>query len=123
MKEKLVRLFQEGWGLTALSLAAPFLAKAQAVAPLLPQVQSLSGIQNFACTIVVNWLFTFLIILAVVFILVAAFRYLTAGGDPEKVKGASHSLIYAAVAIVVAILARAVPLIVASLFGISGFTC
>ena len=83
----------------------------------------LSGFQNFICTVVVNWLFTFLILLVVVFVLIAAFKYLTAAGDPEKVKAASSSLIYAGVAVVVALLARGLPILVGNLFGAGGFTC
>ena len=58
--------------------------------------------------------------LAVIFIIVAGFKYLTAAGDPEKVKAAGTMLIYTAVAIVVALLARAVPLIIGSFLGASG---
>jgi len=97
--------------------ALPLLAFAQqAPAP----VTSLNGVVQVICT-AVSWMFTFLIVLAVVFVLFAAFKYLTAAGDPEKVKGASHTLIYAAVAVVVAILARGFPLIIGSFFG-AGFT-
>lgn len=122
MREKLVRLAKE-YGVVTLPLLTPFLARAQFPAPIVSQVSTLSGIQGFICTFIVGWMFTFLIILSVVFVLVAAFKYLTAGGDPEKVKGASHTLIYAAIAIVVAIMARAIPLLIGSLFQVSGFNC
>lgn len=104
--------------------ALPILALAQGTAPPAP-FTSLSAFQNFICTVVVGWLFTFLIILTVVFVLLAAFKYLTAAGDPEKVKSASHTLIYAAVAIVVALFARGLPLIIGSLFagGTGGVQC
>jgi hypothetical protein len=73
------------------------------------------------CTIL-NYVFTGLIILAILFVLIAAFRYLTAGGDPEKVKSASKTLIYAAVAVAVGILAQAIPIIVGNFLGAgSGF--
>jgi hypothetical protein len=39
------------------------------------------------------------------FIIFAAFSYLTAGGDPEQVSKAKSRIIYAAVAIAVALLA------------------
>ncbi len=55
---------------------------------------------------IVNWFFAILIILAVFFIFVAAFYYLTAAGDAEKVKTAHATLIYALVAIAVALLAK-----------------
>ena len=71
------------------------------------------------CT-VFAWAFYFLIVLAVIFIIIAGFKYLTAAGDPEKVKSAGTMLIYTAVAIGVALLARAVPLIIGSFLGASG---
>jgi membrane-associated phospholipid phosphatase len=99
----------------------PFIAAAQ-TAPA-PPITSASQLQNFICTIIVGWMFTFLVILAIIFVLVAAFKYLTASGDPEKVKGASHQLIYAAVAIIVAIFAKGLPLIIGSILGASFTSC
>ena len=104
-----------------LPYVAPLLAGAQTAPP--PPITTLSGFQSFICTVIVGWMFTFLVILAIIFVLVAAFKYLTASGDPEKVKAASHQLIYAAVAIVVAIFAKGVPLIIGSIFGSSFTSC
>jgi len=88
-----------------------------------PPITSVGGIIGIMCT-VFNWMFYFLIILTVIFILFAAFKYLTAGGDPEKVKGANYMLIYAAVAVVVALIAKGFPLIVGTLVGTTGLaTC
>ena len=56
--------------------------------------------------------FIFLMVLAVIFIIWAAFNYLRAGGEPEKVKEAGNQLIYAAVAVAVALFARGFPLLV-----------
>jgi hypothetical protein len=107
-------------GLSALVL--PIIVSA-ATAPA-PPVTGLTGFQSFICNIVVGWMFTFLIILTVVFVLIAAFKYLTAAGDPEKVKSAGNTLVYAAIAIVVALFARGLPLIIESLFSTtSGVTC
>lgn len=61
-----------------------------------------------------NWLFTILLVLAVLFIIVAAYKYLFSGGGEEV--GSAHSmLIYAAVAVAVAFLARGVVYVVESL--------
>jgi len=76
-------------------------------------ITSLSAVGTSLCNIT-NWLFYFLIILAVIFIIFAAFKYLTAAGEPEKVKSASHMLLYAAIAIVVGIVAKAVPSLIGS---------
>jgi hypothetical protein len=105
-------------------IAAAFSGVTAAVLPILAMAQSLpsapftnvAGFKTFLCTVIVGWLFTFLVVLAVIFVLVAAYKYLTAAGDPEKVKAAGNTLIYAAVAIVVALFARGLPLIVESLF-------
>jgi hypothetical protein len=99
---------------------APVLALAQSTAPI--QAPSgvlsggLTGVSNELC-VIFNWMFYFLIILAIIFVVVAAFRYLFAAGDPEKVKAAGHALIYAAVAIAVALIAKAVPGVVGTLLG------
>jgi len=61
---------------------------------------------------IVTWLFTIFLIVAVVFVILAAFKYLTSGGDPEKVKEASRNLVFAAVAIAVALLAISVRFLV-----------
>lgn len=64
--------------------------------------------------VVANVIFTVLIILAVIFILFAAFYYLTAAGDPTKLEKAKTILIYAGVGIAVALVARGIPLLVRS---------
>jgi Type IV secretion system pilin len=107
------------------SLAVPLLAAAQVPQPPITApnagINSIGAVSSSLCAIT-NWLFYFLILLAVIFIIIAAYKYLTAAGDPEKVKAASHSLLYAAIAIVVAILAKAVPSLVGSIIGQNGVT-
>ena len=66
---------------------------------------------------VVNIMFTVLIIVAVVMVMYAAFLYLTAQGDPEKVKSANHTIIYAAIAIAVGIFSKGIPIMVATFLG------
>ena len=114
--------FAKNFGPSVIALALPALALAQSVptpvAPIesnIPQgnITSLQGVLNLFC-VIFAWAFYFLIALTVIFVLVAAFKYLTAGGDPEKVKSASHMLLYAAIAIVVGILAKAVPSLIGS---------
>lgn len=70
---------------------------------------------NFCALI--NWVFWLVIIMSIIFTLVAAFRYLTAAGDPEKVKRAGATLLYVVIAIVVALLAKGFPLLISSFFG------
>ena len=82
-------------------------------------ITSVGGGVGFICYLL-GWAFTLLIVLAVVFVLFAAFSYLTAGGDTEKVAKANKSLMFAAVAIVIGLIAKGVPSLVATLFGAGG---
>jgi len=77
------------------------------------RIQSVQDILQSICS-VFGWLFVALIALSMVFIVIAAFHYLTSGGDPEKSKKATSMILYAAIAVGVALLARAIPLIVIS---------
>ena len=65
-------------------------------------------------TKMLGWVYTIFFVIAAFFILFAAFTYLTAKGDPEKVKGARDQIIYAVIAIVVALLAFSIDKIVAA---------
>ena len=57
---------------------------------------------------VVRWIYTLIFIVAVLFILLAAFNFITSKGDPEKVGTAKSQLLYAIIGIAVALLAYAV---------------
>lgn len=57
-------------------------------------------------TTITDWLFGILIVVAVIFLILAAFNFITAGGDPEKVGTARQQVIYAIIGLIVAILAR-----------------
>ncbi|HUZ92911.1 MAG TPA: hypothetical protein VNG29_02835 [Candidatus Paceibacterota bacterium] len=61
-------------------------------------------------------MFYMLIALTVLLVVMAAYRYLTSQGDEEKVRNATRTITYAAVAVVVAVLAKAFPLIIQSIF-------
>ena len=76
--------------------------------PALASAQDILRDNDFidALNSIVNWLFTILLIVAVIFILIAAFNFITAAGDPEKVKTARQFVIYALIGVVVALLAR-----------------
>lgn len=61
-----------------------------------------------------NWMFTFLLLIAVIMIIYAAFLYLTSGGG-EEVGKAHKMIVYSAVAIAVATLAQGVVTVVQKL--------
>lgn len=72
---------------------------------------------------VVDVIFTVLIVAVVVFVTITAFRYLTASGDAERVAQANKALIFAAVALVVALVSKAFPIIISKFFvGFGTFT-
>lgn len=118
---KKIKRFAFDFMVPVVLLTLPIVAAAQVgggaptYAPIAP-VGSLNAVGQSLCN-VTNWLFYFLILLAVIFIILAAFKYLTAAGDPEKVKSASHMLLYAVIAIIVGIVAKAVPGLVGSFLG------
>lgn len=64
-----------------------------------------------------NWMFYILIVLSIIMVLIAAYIYLTSNGEPEKVNKATKTLTYVAIAIVVAILAKGVPVIIGDILG------
>ncbi len=95
--KKLINVAKEfSPSIIALVMAVPAFAFAQLSAPpsgggvtpvSVPQgnISSLSGVLQLLCN-VFGWAFYFLIVLAVIFVLYAAFKYLTAAGEPEKGK-------------------------------------
>ena len=84
------------------------------------EVNSVADIKSKVLCPIVTVMFWAFMIVAVIMGIWSAFLYLTSGGDSEKVKTATKSLTYAAIAIVVAILANSFPLIVGSIFRLSG---
>lgn len=115
MKKLLTSIF-----FTGLS-AAPFLALAQGGSGIVTEVplpsnapRTFEGFIGIFNTLI-NWFFTILLIVAIIYILLAAYNYLTAAGDDDKVKKAHKMLIYAVVGIAVALLAQGVRFVVAQL--------
>ncbi|MCL2094672.1 hypothetical protein FWH13_00965 [Candidatus Saccharibacteria bacterium] len=53
-------------------------------------------------------------VLSVIFIIVGGIRYITSGGDAEKVKKAKNTILYACIGLAVAILAGAIALFIAN---------
>ncbi|MDI6734326.1 MAG: hypothetical protein QMD50_02425 [Patescibacteria group bacterium] len=97
----------------ALSLTMPLLAAAQFTTVAPPPVTTVTQVYNLTVRIL-TYLQTFFWIIAAIFIVLAAFQYLTAAGDEEKVKKAKQMIIYAVVAIAIALISTAVVGIVRS---------
>jgi hypothetical protein len=66
----------------------------------------------------VTYLYTAFYIVAVGFILLAAFNYLQGGTNPEKIKAAKSQLKYAVIAITIALIASGMSLIISSVLGL-----
>jgi hypothetical protein len=91
-----------------------FLAQAQITSPTASGVvTSIDQVWRVINTIV-KWVYWFFFAMAVLFIILAAFTYLTAGGDPGRVKKANTQLIYAIVAVAVALIAYGIEALVRS---------
>jgi hypothetical protein len=52
-----------------------------------------------------NWVFAIFLAISIIYIVLAAFQFVTGGGDPAQVTAARQKLIYAAVGIAIALLA------------------
>lgn len=96
-------------------LAGQGSAMAQQAQPITPVPAPGSSVQGTApitsvgqavglLQLIVNWVFYIFWMLVGVFILWAAFDYLMAGGDPKKTESAKNKLIYAVIAVVIALL-------------------
>ena len=111
------KLFKLARIVTAVGFGAPLLAFAQPPdlgdSPI-ESISDLLGPLGIICTIF-RWLFGLLVLVAIIFILLAAFKYVTAGGDAEKIKEANKQILFAAIAVVIAFVARSVPAIVITL--------
>jgi hypothetical protein len=92
------------------ALLVPVLAFAQNTPPPITKVQQLVDLM---CT-AFDYLFYGLIALSIIMIVFAAFNYVTAGDNAEKVSKANKIILYAAIGIAVALIAKGVPLIVAN---------
>jgi len=67
---------------------------------------------------IVNWVFAIFLGISALFIILAAFQFLTAGGSADKVAEARDKLLYAAIGIGVAVLSRAIVPIVRNILNL-----
>jgi len=65
----------------------------------------------------VDWIFVVLIVLAVVFTILGAFNIMMSQGDPGKVDSGRNNIMYAAIGLIAAFIARAIPSIVKAIMG------
>lgn len=67
---------------------------------------------------VTDWIFAGITALVVIFVLMGAFNLLTAAGTPDKIKTGRDYIIYAAIGMLVALLAKAIPAIVKAIMNL-----
>ncbi|MFA5767047.1 MAG: hypothetical protein WC919_03935 [Candidatus Paceibacterota bacterium] len=67
-----------------------------------------------------NWIFALVLAVAAVFLIVAGFLFVTAGGNPENVNKARGMLINALIGVAIALGARGLVAVVASVLGYTG---
>ena len=107
--KKLLRISSTGF-LGIFTLMAVFVKKTLAIDPLewLQQITELpsagSSLEEFIIKII-NWAIGFSAIVAVVMIVFAGFKYITANGDENKISSATKTLTYAIVGLVVCFIA------------------
>lgn len=70
----------------------------------IPDYRSVTGFGTLASDII--WILTVIVgVVAMIFIVLSGFKFVTSGGDPKKLAGAQSTLTYAIIGIVVTILA------------------
>ena len=79
-------------------------AVAFAAAPI-PNISNYSDVIRVVNT-ASDWLYGILLSLAVLFVIYAAYRFLNAAGDPKALETAKMQILYAIIAVVVAVLAK-----------------
>ena len=59
-----------------------------------------------------DWMFAILLVIAAIFIIIAAFNFVTAAGDPEKTKTARNYVLYALIGVLVGFAAKGLVMLV-----------
>lgn len=85
-------------------LAGPAIALAQRRAPTVDVMRVLDSIAD--------WLFSILLVIAAIAIIIAAYYFVTAAGDPDKTKKARDFVLYALIGVLVAFVAKGLVLLV-----------
>jgi low temperature requirement protein LtrA len=102
------------------AISVPFVY-AEEWPPTAPEVTMDSPIA--VVTLILNWFFGFVVIIAAIMIIAAGFIYVTSSGNAEKVKTAMNTLIYALIGLAVAILAKGLVFMVCKFLMPAGSTC
>jgi len=66
---------------------------------------------------IVDWLFTILLVIAAIAIIIAAYYFVTAAGNPETVSKARNFVLYALIGVAVAVASRGLVALVRTIVG------
>lgn len=69
---------------------------------------------------IITWLFGFLIVVVVLMVMISAYLFVTAGGNPEQVGKARNWLVYALIGLAIGVLARGLVALVLQILGYTG---
>lgn len=103
-------------------LAVPIMASAQWIEDLLGLGQKKAptiGVMG-ALGHITDWLFAILMVIAAIAVIIAAYYFVTAAGDPDKVKTARNFVLYALIGVLVGLLAKGLVNLVARIVGGAG---
>ena len=67
---------------------------------------------------ITDWIFIGVVAIAMIMLFIGAFNIVTAGGSPEKVNTGRSYIIFAAVGIIVALIAKLIPVIAKNIIGL-----
>ena len=67
---------------------------------------------------ITNWLFAILIAIAAMFLIIAGIQYISAQGDPEKIKAAHQKVLYSLIGVIVALLAKGLVTLMERIIGV-----
>jgi uncharacterized membrane protein YphA (DoxX/SURF4 family) len=112
MKQKDWRIiFYSVLSIIIFNSASLIVANAQTISPISITAEEVPGIiMNIA-----TWFYRIVLAVAVFFVLVAAFTYLTGANNPKNIEKAHKQLLYAVIAIVVALISFGIVSLVQSL--------
>jgi prolipoprotein diacylglyceryltransferase len=79
---------------------------------------AITGYQDFIHVIekASRWLYGIILAVAVLFVLVGAWKFLKSGGDPKDVESAKNQVLYAVIAVIVAVFSKSLITAASSFF-------
>ena len=93
-------------------LLAPFLVEAIKIGPII-EAKSIEEIIN----LIVNYILWAAVLLVPLMIIIAAFYFLTSGGNPEKINTAKRIIFWTLIGLFIVLLAKAIPAIIKQIIG------